>query len=251
MELKKNDKIILIVGVVILIVAGAGIALYNAPSSEDADTQATEYSEYSFEWVKKTGSITVESPMVGKKDIFENSYTIIGPPTGGVLTQVDVNVQWEDDRTYGLLTTKGADTIIAEVSLNGKTIDKTSDAEVSGNLTFPFNVYSIPEPATVNASNPSDASMQLKDEYSGKNSADFDIVLTVDIGEPLWRPWKKFRDKGNTVEISVEYTYYTHELTGVDEEDDDETKSTGDDVVVSGHALGDFYVNLGYGRGMI
>lgn len=249
MDLKKNDKIILIVGVVILIVAGAGIALYNAPTSEDTDTDDTEDIGYEFEWVEKTGSAIVESPMISKKTPLEQSYTIAGPPSGCVLTRVDVKINWEDDRTYGLLTTRGGDTLTAEVTLDGKTMDETS--EMSGNLSFPFNVYSKPEPVKVNASNPSDASTELKQEYAGQNSADFDILLTIDVGEPIWRAWKRFRDKGNTVDISVDYTYYTHELIEVDEENDD-TKSTGnDDIIVSSHALGEFYVNLGYGRGMI
>lgn len=249
MDLKKNDKIILIVGVVILIVAGAGIALYTAPTAEDTDLDDTKDIGYEFEWVKKTGSTTVESPMVGKKTSLEKSYTIAGPPAGCVLTKVDVKINWEDDRTYGLLTTRGGDTLTAEVTLDGKNMEDTS--ELSGNHSFPFNVYSKPDSAKVNASNPGDASTKLKQEYAGKNSADFDVILTIDVGEPLWRPWKRFRDKGNTVDISVDYTYYTHELIEVDEDNDD-TKSTGnDDVVVSSHAVGEFYVNLGYGRGMI
>jgi len=249
MNLKRNDKIILVVGVVILIVAGAGIALYNAPSSENDDGGVTDSDDmyYEYSWMQKTGTESIESPMVDKSSPFEQAYTINGP-SGCVLTQVTVNIDWVDDNTFGLLRTKGQDTLTAEVSLDGKTLEETSEME--GNHSFSFNINTMPRDGSINGSSSSDAASKLDDEYDGKNSADFDVLLSIETGEPWWR-FLLNRDNGNTVDISVEYTYYTHELTEVDDDDDD-TKTTGDDdVVVSSHALGDFYVNLGYGRGMI
>jgi hypothetical protein len=249
MNLKRNDKIILIVGVVILIVAGAGIALYNAPSSENDGIDATDSDDmyYDYSWMQNTGSETIESPMVDKNTPFEQAYTINGP-SGCVLTQVTVNIDWIDDNTFGLLRTKGQDTLTAEVSLNGKSLEETSEME--GNHSFAFNVNSMPRDGSINGSSASDVASKLKEEYKDKNSADFDVLITIETGEPWWR-FLLNRDNGNEVDISVEYTYYTHELTEVDDNDDD-TKSTGDDdIIVSSHALGEFYVNLGYGRGMI
>ena len=60
------------------------------------------------------------------------------------------------------------------------------------------------------------------------------------------------RDKGNEFDLVATYTYYTYDLDDTDSsddnDDDDDTKNTGDDF---GHNVGEFYVNLGYGRGMI
>jgi len=249
MNLKKNDKIILIVGVVNLIVAGAGIALYSAPSSDDTilDTNDTDM-EYKYTWTQRTGSKAIESPMVDKGSPFERSYSIESA-SGSVLTQVMVNIDWKDDNTFGLLRTKGADTLTVEVSLDGKSRDESSELE--GNHSFSYNVNSMPKDGAVDALSSSEAASKLKEEFMDENTADFDVTLNIETGEPWWRLLQNFKDKGNTVDISVEYTYYTHELLEPEDEGDD-TKTTGDDgVIVSSHQLGEFYVNLGHGRGMI
>jgi len=251
MNLKKNDKIILIVGVVILIVAGAGIALYNAPSSDDAtaDTDDANEMEYEYTWTQRTGSKTIESPMVSKDSAFEQSYSV-DAPDGCVLTQVTVNIDWIDDNTFGLIRTKGKDTLTAEVSLEGKSKEETSEME--GNHSFSYNVNTMPQDGSVDATTESEAKSELDEEFMDQNSADFDVTLNIETGEPWWR-FLLNRDNGNTVDISVDYTYYTHELTEPDNDDGgDDTKTTGDDdVTVSSHQLGEFYVNLAYGRGMI
>ena len=107
MNLKRNDKIILIVGVVILIIAGAGIALYNTPSDNNGiEDKDIDEMYYEYTWEQKSGSEGVESPRVEDGTPFENSYKIKSP-VGTVLTQIVVNVKWEDDNTYGIFRTKG------------------------------------------------------------------------------------------------------------------------------------------------
>lgn len=247
MNLKRNDKIILIVGVVILIIAGAGIALYNTPSEDTfSDTNDTDEMDYLYTWLQRSGSEFIESPMVNEDTPFEKEYTITSP-SGSVLTQIIVNIDWVDDNTYGLIRTKGQDTLTIEVTLDGRTLDEMSVME--DNLTFPFNINSMPIDGAVNASSPSGASSRLISQYDRMNEADINVMLSIETGEPWWR-FLFNRDNGNSVDISVDYTYYMFELTQVDDGDDMKT-SGNDDVVVSGHALGEFYVNLGYGRGMI
>jgi flagellar basal body-associated protein FliL len=56
MKLKKNDKIILIVGVVILIAAGAGIALYTIEDSDDTDVKE-DSNLFSYTWIKREGTV--------------------------------------------------------------------------------------------------------------------------------------------------------------------------------------------------
>jgi len=249
MNLKRNDKIILIVGVVILIVAGAGIALYNAPSEDlDVDTKDMSETYYEYEWDVKRGSETIESPTLEEGTPFEKAYTITSP-AGTVLTQVKLNVVWVDDNTYGILRTKGQDTVTAEIKLDGKS-DEDSSSEVNGNLSFQFNVNSMPRSGEINASTSRDASSQLTEEYRGMNSADFDVLLNIETGEPWWR-FLFNRDKGNVVDISIDYTYYEYDLTEVENHDNSIKTSGEDDITVSSHALGEFYVNLGYGRSMI
>ncbi|MDG6218682.1 MAG: hypothetical protein QCI00_04495, partial [Candidatus Thermoplasmatota archaeon] len=165
---------------------------------------------------------------------------------------VSILIDWEDDHTYGIIRTKGADTLTAKVSMNENPLNEVS--ELKGNLSFPFNVNPMPMDGIINATSETEAKSKLMVEYQDKNIAEFDVVLTVEIGEPWWRPFRRFRDKGNSVDISVEYTYYINELI---ELENDDIKRTGggddesDDFIASGYGIGNFYVNLGYGRGMI
>ena len=50
MNLKKNDKLILIIGVVILIIAGIGIAIYTSPDTNEikAGNTEPEYISYNY-----------------------------------------------------------------------------------------------------------------------------------------------------------------------------------------------------------
>lgn len=250
MNLKRNDKIILIIGVVILIVAGAGIALYNAPSYADNDDNMEDADEmyYRYAWMQDSGSKHVETPMVNEDSSFEGSYTAESP-VGSVLTQIIVHIDWKDDNTFGLLRTKGKDILTAEVTLDGETLDENSEME--GNLTFPFNINSMPIDGRINASSEQEATSKLETKYADENTANFDVTLMIETGEPWWR-FLFNRDNGNEVDISIEYTYYKNELTEVE---NDDMRSTGgeDEFVVSSHShsIGEFYVNLGYGRGMI
>ena len=70
----------------------------------------------------------------------------------------------------------------------------------------------------------------------------------------MFRLLKFLKDKGNDFELTATYTYYTCTLQELDlptEDVDggDDTKTTGDTGF--DHNVGEFYVNLGYGRGMI
>lgn len=248
MNLKRNDKIILIVGVVILIIAGAGIALYNTPSDNSGiEDKNIDEMYYEYTWEQKSGTEGVESPRVEDGTPFENSYKIKSP-VGTVLTQIVVNVKWEDDNTYGLFRTKGKDVLSMEVTLDGRKLDDSS--EMNGNHNFSFNINSMPKEGEINASSSSYAATKLNEEFDGKNQADFDVSLNIEVGEPRWR-FLFNKDTGNTVDISVEYTYYNYDLTEIEDEDDWKTSGNDEDITVSSHAIGEFYVNLGYGRGMI
>jgi hypothetical protein len=248
MNLKRNDKIILIVGVVILIIAGAGIALYNTPSDNvDIEDKDTNEMYYEYTWEPESGSEAVESPMVEDGTPFEESYNIKSP-SGSVLTQLVVNIEWEDDNTFGIFRTKGKDILTAEVTVDGRKLDATS--ELNGNDNFSFNINTMPKEGEINASSSSYAATKLNEKFNGKNEADFDISLDLEVGEPWWRLLFN-KDTGNTVDISVKYTYYYYDLSEVDNGDDWKTSGNDDDITVSSHAIGEFYVNLGYGRGMI
>ena len=251
MMLKKNDKIILIVGVVILILAGIGIAMYTVPDNgEDEVGEASQKEKtYTYTWEQETADKTIGSTLYAdKNEPYEESH-MISTRDGTVLTNVEFILSWTDDSTYGLLVTRGQDTLTAEITNNGNTKMESSQGE--GNLTFTFNVHSRPSSDSVLAEDKSEAEQIINNMLSDKNSAEFDVMVSVQTGESIFRLLKYLRDQGNDFELTASYTYYEYTLQEPenDTNDDDDMKDTGDDSF--DHNIGEFYINLGYGRGMI
>lgn len=252
MNLKKNDKIILIVGVVILVVAGIGIALYTSPIDEEPVGEVDlNNMTYTYTWVQKTGErIIGEALFSGKSAPYEDSVSI-QENSGSVITHVEFQLNWEDDITYGLLIKKGLDTLTADITYKTETETETSTG--SGNHSFVFTVNERPKDGTLEVISLEDAKDQIESEISGKNSASFDVAVNVETGERMYRIFKFLKDKGNDFELTVTYTYYTYALQESEPPEDgtgDDTKTTGNQDGFD-HNVGEFYVKLGSGRGMI
>ena len=252
MDLKKNDKLILVVGVVILVVAAVGVAVYTSPDTEDikaGDTEA-EYKSYYYSWSINSGETTIgDSLYAGKNSPYSDSFTITSP-SGSILTSVEVHINWEDDNTYGLLIKKGEDTLTSDIGLQGResTIESSKG---SGNLTFNYKLNDIPSSDYVLAEDMTDAESIIDGMFSGENAASFNAEISVETGERLWRPLNFLRDKGNEFELKAKYTYYIYMVEEPEENNvDDEDINTGYDGGYN-TSLGEFYKNLCYGRGMI
>ena len=250
MNLKKNDKLILIVGVVILIVAAIGIAFY---TSADVDDIVTESDKKTFDitW----NEVTTDKPVingVAKKSYSESEP--ISAPDGSILTKVEFQLTWEDDYTSGFLLNKGEDTLTAKIGKSGAEPEmKTSIKE--GTITFPFNVNDRPSDYYVEAENANEAKKIADEKFPNENEASFDVTVDVQTGEKL-RPrlikiLRYFQDKGNSFDLNITYTYYVFNIEGPEEDEngDDDVPPTG----LGGYdgACGEFYKNLCYGRGMI
>lgn len=258
MNLKKNDKIILIVGVVILIVAGVGIALYSAPGNGDGDVGQPSEKTHSFTytWEQQTDEIVIgDSLYAGENSPYDESFSVMSN-TNTVLTNVDLNLVWRDDSTYGLIFERGVDTLSAEFSLGDDV--KSESSKGRGNFTFFFNVNGRPDPGTVEAEDVGKAKAMINEDFDDMNEASFDVKVTVNTGERIWHILhllKVLRDNGNNFELTATYTYYEYTLEEPNDSDNggsnggDDTKESGDGG--SNHNIGEFYVNLGYGRGMI
>ena len=97
------------------------------------------------------------------------------------------------------------------------------------------------------AENKDEAFEIIKNENYMKNKATFNFDVSISTGERIWRPLNYIKDKGNDFEVKAKYTYYEVNLM---EPEEDEDKPTGDDDGYN-TAIGEFYKNLCYGRGMI
>lgn len=239
MPLKKNDKIILIVGVVIIIAAAIGIALYTSVDSDDLEIpEEPENKTFEVSWTKNSKTMG----FTGTAAKSYNDPFSVDSPIYSVLTKIDINVVWNDDSTYGLLIKRGLDTLTAEITYNGESQRKSSKG--SGNMSYDFSINDMPNLDSIESTNFNDALETVRAMFSGENKATFDTTINVDTGERIWRLFKFIRDKGNKFELQITYHYYTFDIEELEEEEPPPTSSYNG-------ACGEFYKNLGYGRGMI
>jgi len=252
MNLKKNDKLILILGVAILIVAAIAIVFYTSADVNDIDVYI-EPDKKTFDVTWK--EMTTEKPIV--KGVAQKSYSEteeISSPDSSVLTKVEFQITWNDDHTSGLLIKRGADTLTAKIGKPGAEPEKKSSTE-TGNMSFSFSVNDRPSDDYIEAEDANEAEDIVKEWFINENEASFDVTVNVQTGEKLGiRPLKLlryFQDKGNNFNLKIMYTYYVLEIEEQDgdENDDDDVPPT----ELGGYdgACGEFYKNLCYGRGMI
>lgn len=217
-NLKKNDKLIIIIAVVVIIIAAIGIATYSSPDTKINGPLMTGENMYTVTWEEKTSS-SIISEFASKNAPYSESY-IISAPTGSVLTNVDFQITWQDDKTIGLLLKRGLDTLTAEITpMDGES--QPYQGKGSGNKTLSFRVNDMPYSSSIEAEGISEAEQIIYNEFTGQDTTSFDVTVRVKTGEPLRRPLKYFSDKGNNFEIKITYDYYSISLT------EEETKGTG------------------------
>jgi hypothetical protein len=223
-SLKKNDKIIIIAAVVILVLAGVGVAMYQSPkTTEIVPPNIVVEKNYDVMWTIQNGSLMTISDFAGKKNQFEGSIMI---PEGNVIS-ITFNLSWTDDRMT-MLKRMGLDTLTLEVTMPDS-MSSFSDSATSaqrtgkGFVTHTITNNIIP-PETLKADNEKDAQAKLLElPYYDGSWTDKEIKINVSdqIGEI--RILKQLRDKGNDFELSITYQYYNGVLK------EDTTKNTGTD----------------------
>ena len=172
-----------------------------------------EEKQYIVEWIEEPGQIADITSFVSKKEPLTDQF-VIETESGSVITDVYVQVIWEDDIvTKFALFRKGLDTLTAVVNTStGES--KTHSATGSGNETLSFMFYSKPNDEIIeNVESESEAENILLEKYDGMNTVSFDYEVQVVVGEKLLslRPLKLlnyFRDKGNDFTFEITYDYY-------------------------------------------
>jgi hypothetical protein len=206
-NLKKNDKLIIIIAVAVVVVAGIGIAAYNPPEDNGGHTGGVGGSQtYDVTWETHTKTVSVDDEMyAGKSSPFSTEIAI----SHENIVKVTVEITWTDDSTYGIFRTKGADTLTAEVSFG----TETWTSVYNGTTEFIKNINSIPYDTTIDADSELDALDKLAEEYGTDDSLTFTIDVSVKTGEKIFRPLKYLRDKGNSFDLTITYEYYDASLT--------------------------------------
>ena len=230
MSLKKSDKIIAVVGVVIILVAIAGILFYyETEDTTDDNGKPTEKIEYEVEWIEETGNFTLENTFAGKNAPYTDPINI-DLKDGEILKDVDIYISWSDDyiSKFSLPSRNCADDLSATFTpTEGEA--QTHDSTGSGEETIHFVIYKDTDPVDgiiEGASDYYEAESRILENYSGKNSASFDVEVKVKTGESKilihFRAIKKIYailDKGNGFELTVTYTYLTPDIQEITTED--------------------------------
>jgi hypothetical protein len=210
--LKKNDKIIIIAAVVIIVLVGISIAVYQSPETPTVLPSTITVQNYDVVWKLRNGSINTVSGFAGKKAPYQGNISI---PVGNIKTIV-FNLTWTDDHMT-LLKRMGLDTLTLEVTTpNGDAfIETNTSAPITGqgSITLMLSPNIIPPVTPIKASDVQAAQAMLKkkpyydDTWTNK---DIHTNVSVKIGE--LRLLKKIRDKGNSFDLSVAYQYYEGSL---------------------------------------
>ncbi len=246
MNLKKSDKMIAIVGVVILIIAAVGIVLYTASEEPDEDEGPTEEA-FMVTWSEYSGQLACIEGYAGKSASYTDPIAV-SVPSGSVLTSISVQIVWDDDNTYRGILSKGEDTLTAEIAPSGGEYQTYQDTG-SGNETLYFTAYDRPYDETLDAEDYEEAQQLVYDMVQGKNDASYDVLVTVNTGEKLRRPLQYLKDKGNAFNLFVSYTYYSPTIEQEMSEDMDDENNDDDDMQET--SLADLIKTIGHGRDIV
>ena len=166
-------------------------------------------------WKKYEANVNLFSNLyISKNEKYETDY-IFSSPLNSILTEIKSTVEWTDDYTHGLDSSKGQDTLNIEIKVED---DKTTkDSTGSGKLIFNHQINDKPEDFIVSADTLSEAEQKVASLISGKNEITYDFKFQVLTGEKIWNLLRYLRDKGNDLDMYATYWYYSYTLEYIDE----------------------------------
>jgi hypothetical protein len=228
-SLKRNDKIIIIVAIVILVLAAVGVAMYQSPKPTVIPRSgSTSEKTFKIIWTERNGSLDTISEFVSKKTKFETSVKI----SEWNLQSVTFNLSWIDDKMT-FMKRRGLDRFTFEVT----TPDAYTFTEIKtsapitgqGNITYTKNIGVIPPQSTIIAPDEADAKALLSKKTSTYYDSswydkDIKINISVKVGESPIRILRYLLDQGNNFDLKITYTYLDGSLG------EEITKSTGEDL---------------------
>ena len=225
MALKRSDKIIAIVGVLILIVAGIAIFFYSSPEEEVPIVKKEK--SYTYTWVSNEENVTFTDRAKNGREYLTD--IIIDLDEGKVLTSVNFWINWKDDYTRGMFIRKGEDRLKATISYLDNEVTHQSKKRADESFAD-FIINDIPQDEIYTTEEEDfDPLVYINEKYLGQNTASFNLTVKVVKGEKLLtlRPLKLlnyFLDKGNDFNLIITYTYYDFNY----EEQEDNMPPTGD-----------------------
>jgi hypothetical protein len=224
MSLKKNDKIVIIVAVIILAFAGVGVAMYQSPQTTSNISSTITGKSYDVSWTLRNGSLSTISDFAGKKSPYQG--TIMIPEKN--VKSITFNLSWTDDHMT-FMKRMGLDSLTLEVTMPNDTYyftETNKSAQITGEGTISSTIVNgiIPPSKPIEADNVQDAQTKLKEKsYNDDSWTEKEITINVSVQIGEIRILKKMRDKGNDFELKITYQYYDGVLK------EDINKNTGGD----------------------
>jgi hypothetical protein len=220
MSLKKSDKIIAIVGVIILIIAGIGIVLYSSSDEENGIPTIKNDDEMMYDITFKISDPKPAAPdntaFSIKSKLFNRG---LSPYVGEVIISQEnlqsVNFYLKyNDNVKGFLGGRifpgiGADTLTVNIkdSEYNLIISKTSSkGSLVVNETLEFLSMIPLEP--IEAKDMTDAKTELEKRYINNEES---YKITVSLKTGLWGRLRELL-KPDTFKLEITYTYYEYEL---------------------------------------
>jgi hypothetical protein len=209
-SLKKNDKIVIIVAVLILVFAGVGVAMYQSPdTTNNLNTISTTEKTYDVVWTLRNSSLNTISDFAGKKAPYETTVTI----SEENVKSITFNLSWTDDRMT-FMKRMGLDSLTLEVTMPDGIYyfkDTATSAPITGegNISHTIVKEIIPPNTPIEATDELDAQTKLKDKsYFDDSWTEKEITINVSVQIGELRILKKMRDKGNYFDLEITYQYY-------------------------------------------
>jgi len=223
--LKKNDKIVIIVAVVILGFAGVGVAMYQSPQpTHDFSSIITSEKSYDVIWTLRNGTLNTISDFAGKKSSYQGTVMI----SEDNVKSITFNLSWTDDRMT-FMKRMGLDSLTLEVTMPDGIYyftETSTSAQITGEGTLSHTIIKdiIPPNTPIEADNEQEAQAKLKDKsYFDDSWSEQGIKINVSVQIGEIRILKRIREKGNDFELKITYQYYDGVLK------EDINKNTGDD----------------------
>ena len=231
MNLKKSDKIIAVIGVIILVIAAIGIIFYYEADEPDDNGNEKQTTDLKLHWVKHCEEYTIDDYCSFKSNY--NEPLDITEEMGAVLTNAEFRIKWNDDKIQGLLFKRGKDILTADITFGEETISHRSTGSADTTITPSISVYDTPSDEIYEDVNVKDINLvknSVDKEYDNENCASFNVLVKLSKGEKIGiRPLKLlafFGDKGNNFKLTVNYTFYTPEFNEITNPPSEEPKDS-------------------------
>lgn len=208
-SLKRNDKIIIIVAIIVIVIAGIGVAMYTQPATTSIPLVPIGTNQsFSVNWTTLSGSLDTMSEFAGKKAPYITGIQI---PQANIKS-ITFNMSWVDDHTT-FFGRRGLDTMTLEVTTPDGEVTTVSNVSApktkQGSVSIMLVSNIIPPVTPIKADDVGAAQAQLNkkpyydDSWMNRN---FSIKVSDKIGEI--RPLARLMDKGNSFSLQVSYQYY-------------------------------------------